>query len=212
MSDAAREARCRGHLEEAAEAHHAAARLLGRELAAAASLCEAALRGGRTVLVCGNGGSAAESQHFAAELTGRFRRERRGWSAIALTTDASALTAIGNDYGFAQIFARQVEALGRDGDVLVALSTSGTSANVIEAARRARAIGLSVIALTGAGPGPLGALADVAMAVPAASTARVQEVQLTLLHAMCDEIEAALAEGAPADPGSRSREASTPDA
>lgn len=152
------------------------------------------MRRGGAVLVCGNGGSAAESQHFAAELTGRFRRERRGWPAIALTTDSSALTAIGNDYGFAQVFARQVEAIGRPGDVLIAISTSGTSANIVEAARRARASGLSVVALTGPDAGAVGALADVVVAAPGASTARVQEVHLTVLHAMCDEIETALVE------------------
>lgn len=171
-----------------------AAEQLSAAVADAARLVEATVRRGGAVLVCGNGGSAAESQHFAAELTGRFRRERRGWPAIALTTDSSALTAIGNDYGFAQVFARQVEAIGRPGDVLIAISTSGTSANIVEAARRARASGLSVVALTGPDAGAVGALADVVVAAPGASTARVQEVHLTVLHAMCDEIEIALVE------------------
>lgn len=147
------------------------------------------------MLICGNGGSAAESQHFAAELTGRFRRERRGWPVVALTTDASALTSIGNDYGFAQVFARQVEALGRPGDVLIALSTSGESPNVIEAARKARVLGLSVVALTGSDAGTLGSCADLVVPVPAVSVARVQEVHLAVLHALCDEIEAALTDG-----------------
>jgi D-sedoheptulose 7-phosphate isomerase len=192
MVDADRAARCRRHLEEAADTHRDAASRLGEVLADAASLCEAALAGAGTVLVCGNGGSAAESQHFAAELTGRFRRERRGWPAVALTTDTSVLTAIANDYGYGLVFARQVEALGRPGDVLVAISTSGASENVLMAARRARALGLRVVAVTGPDPGPLGAEADVVVAAPGASTARVQEVHLSLLHALCDEVEAAL--------------------
>lgn len=150
--------------------------------------------------MCGNGGSAAESQHFAAELTGRFRRERRAWAAVALTTDSSALTAIANDYGFEQVFARQVEAVGRSGDVLLAISTSGASPNVLAAARRARALGVQVVALTGPDPGPLATDADVVIAAPGASTARVQEVHLTLLHAMCDELETALC-GAPESSG-----------
>jgi D-sedoheptulose 7-phosphate isomerase len=192
MGGDGRDARCRDHFEEAADTHRAAAGQLSAVVAAAAAVVEQALKRGGTVLVCGNGGSAAESQHFAAELTGRFRRERRGWPAVALTTDVSALTSIGNDYGFAQVFARQVEALGRPGDVLLALSTSGTSANIVEAARRARASGMSVVALTGPDAGAVGALADVVVAAPGTTTARVQEVHLTVLHAMCDEIEAAL--------------------
>jgi phosphoheptose isomerase len=198
MTDEGRAARCRQQLAEAADAHRAAAGTLGPAVAAAAAACEAALRGGGRVLVCGNGGSAAESQHFAAELTGRFRRERRGLPVVALTTDTSAVTAIANDYGFAEVFARQVEALGRRGDALVAISTSGRAANVVEAARRAKAAGLRVVAVTGPDAGPLGEQADVVVAVPAASTARVQEVHLTLLHAMCDEIEAALTGEPPA--------------
>lgn len=193
MADADRAARCRRHLEQAADTHRDAAAALGGVLAEAATLCETALAGNGTVLVCGNGGSAAESQHFAAELAGRFRRERRAWPAVALTTDTSVLTAVANDYGYALVFARQVEALGRPGDVLVAISTSGSSENVVAAARRARELGLRVIAVTGPDPGPLGAAADVVVAAPGASTAHVQEVHLSLLHAMCDEIEAALA-------------------
>ena len=194
MGEDGRDVRCRRHFDEAVETHRMAAAQLSAHVAAAATMVETALRRGGTVLLCGNGGSAAESQHFAAELTGRFRRERRGWPAVALTTDVSALTSIGNDYGFSQVFARQVEAIGRPGDVLIAISTSGTSANVVEAARRARESGLSVVALTGPDAGAVGALAHVVVAVPGASTARVQEVHLTVLHAMCDEIEAALVE------------------
>jgi len=190
--------RCRRHFEEALATLGEAAATLPASVARGVDRCEAALRSGRGLFICGNGGSAAESQHFAAELTGRFRRERRGWPVVALTTDTSALTAIANDYGFAQVFARQVEALGRPGDVLLVLSTSAASPNVVEAAARARAIGMTVVAITGPSSGPLGALADEVIAAPGASAARVQEVHLALLHAMCDEIEAALADGEPA--------------
>ena len=187
-----RVARCRRHFEEARDTLEAAVAILPASVARVAARCEAVLRGGGALLVCGNGGSAAESQHFAAELTGRFRRERRGWPVVALTTDSSALTAIANDYGFAQVFARQVEALGRPGDVLLVLSTSAASPNVVEAAAQAHAIGMAVVAVTGPTPGPLTDLADEVIAAPGASAARVQEVHLELLHAMCDEIEAAL--------------------
>lgn len=195
--------RCRRHFDEAVITLREAAATLPASVARAVDRCEAALRGGRGLFICGNGGSAAESQHFAAELTGRFRRERRGWPVVALTTDTSALTAIANDYGFAQVFARQVEALGRPGDVLLVLSTSAASLNVVEAAARARAIGMTVVAITGPSSGPLGALADEVIAAPGTSAARVQEVHLALLHAMCDEIEAALADGEPAAGGQK---------
>jgi D-sedoheptulose 7-phosphate isomerase len=185
--------RCRAHLLDAAAAQRdAAAGEMAEAVGLAVVRCEQALRAGGTVLVCGNGGSAAESQHFAAELTGRFRRDRRGWAAVALTTDSSALTSIANDYGFEQVFARQVEAVGRAGDVLLAISTSGTSPNVLAAARRARALGVQVVALTGPDAGPLATVADVVIAAPGGCTARVQEVHLTVLHAMCDELETAL--------------------
>jgi D-sedoheptulose 7-phosphate isomerase len=172
--------RCVEALETAAEVHRRAARVLAGNVSVAASRLSAALAGGNSVLVCGNGGSAAESQHFAAELTGRFKRERQAWPVIALTVDTSALTAIGNDYGFERVFARQVEAYGRTGDVLAA-------------ADAAHARGMAVIALTGAMAGPLGERADVVLAVPESDTARVQEVHLTVLHVLCDEIERALA-------------------
>jgi len=179
-------------LDETAEAHRRAGALIAADIASAASRMQAALDSGHKVLVCGNGGSAAESQHFAAELTGRFRRERRALAAIALSVDTSALTAIGNDYGFDQVFARQVEALGQAGDVLLAISTSGQSANVVLAARAARRAGVAVVALTGAVSGPLGQESDVVVAVPDDNTARVQEVQLSVLHLLCEEIERAL--------------------
>jgi len=144
------------------------------------------------VLVFGNGGSAAEAQHFAAELSGRFERDRRALAAVALTTDTSVLTAIGNDFGFDRVFARQVEALGRAGDVALAISTSGASPNVLEGVRAARAAGLVTVALTGRDGGPLGREVDVHVNVPHSSTARVQEAQLTLLHAICDLVERAV--------------------
>jgi D-sedoheptulose 7-phosphate isomerase len=156
---------------------------------AAADALRAALRAGRKVLVCGNGGSAADAQHFAAELVGRFTRERRAWPALALTTDTSALTAIGNDYGFDRVFARQVEAHGRPGDVLVGISTSGGSPNVLAAVETARARGLVTIGLTGRDGGALGRAVNVHLNVPSQSTARIQEVHITLLHVLCDLVE-----------------------
>lgn len=189
--------RCRQAFEAAAAAHRRAAPALSAPLSEAAALLGGTLARGGKLLVCGNGGSAAESQHFASELTGRFQRERRGLPAMALTVDTSALTAIANDYGFERVFARQVEALGRPGDALVAISTSGRSANVVQAAEAARAAGLAVIAVTGADPGRLGELATVTLAVPEPVTAHVQEVHLTLLHVLCDEIERALVQDAP---------------
>ena len=186
-------ARCLDAFDETAAALRRAAPVLVPGIARTITrICETLAAGGK-VLACGNGGSAAESQHFAAELSGRFRKERAAWPAMALTVDTSALTAIGNDYGFDRIFARQVEAFGRRGDVLLALSTSGRSANVVAAAQQAQALGLHVVALTGADAGPLAAVADEVIAVPESDTARVQEVHLTVLHVLCDEIERALA-------------------
>jgi phosphoheptose isomerase len=148
----------------------------------AATLLRDALRGGHKILLCGNGGSAADAQHIAAELVGRFVAERRPLPAIALTTDTSALTAIGNDYGFDAVFARQVEALGAAGDVLVAITTSGKSPNVVAAITAARARGMKVIALTGAKGGALVASSDAGVAVPSADTARIQECHITIGH------------------------------
>jgi D-sedoheptulose 7-phosphate isomerase len=156
---------------------------------ASVTMCRTALKAGARILFCGNGGSAADAQHAAAELTGRFRRERRGLPAIALTTDTSAITAIANDYGFDQIFARQVEALGRAGDVLIAISTSGESLNVLAATERAAALGIRTIALTGRDGGGLAALADVTLLVPATDTARIQEAHIFLLHSLCEAID-----------------------
>lgn len=155
----------------------------------AAELCRETLAAGGTVLAFGNGGSAAEAQHFATELSGRFLHERRALAALALTTDTSALTAIANDYGFERVFERQIEALGRPGDVAIAISTSGQSPNVVCALQAARARGLKTIALTGPGGGPLADAADVCIPVPGQLTPRVQEGQLTVLHLICDLVE-----------------------
>ena len=155
---------------------------------AAEAIVNALGRDGR-VLVFGNGGSAAEAQHFAAELSGRFERDRRALAAVALTTDTSVLTAIGNDYGFDRVFARQVEALGRRGDVAVAISTSGASPNAVEGLRTAGGLGMTRIALTGRDGGALGRQADIHVNVPETGTARIQEAQLTLIHILCDLVE-----------------------
>lgn len=149
----------------------------------------ASLRVGGKILWCGNGGSAGDAQHLAAELVGRFQRERRGLPSLALTTDSSTLTSIANDYGFAAVFARQVEALGAAGDVLVGISTSGNSENVICALRTAREQGLVTVAFTGVGGGKMAGLADHLFAVPSRVTARIQEAHILAGHMLCDWIE-----------------------
>jgi D-sedoheptulose 7-phosphate isomerase len=158
-------------------------------LEAIARLMSTALRSGGKILWCGNGGSAADAQHLAAELVGRFRRERRSLPSIALTTDTSILTAVANDYGYENVFARQVQALGRPGDVLVGLSTSGNSKNVICAANTAKAEGLFTIAFTGQGGGRMAELADHLFAVSSSDTARIQETHILAGHMLCDWIE-----------------------
>ncbi len=147
------------------------------------------LKMGYKILICGNGGSAADSQHFAAEIVGRFERERKGFPAIALTTDTSALTAIGNDYGFEHIFSRQVEALGQKGDILIGISTSGNSQNVIKAVEKAKELNLFTIGFLGKDGGKLKDLVDKAFIVESDNTARIQEVHLTLEHALCKIID-----------------------
>mgnify|MGYP003381989040 CR=1 FL=1 len=162
-------------------------------IAASDVLVECFKRGGK-VLICGNGGSAADSQHIAAELTGRFERPaRRALGAVALTTDTSALTAVANDIGFEEIFARQVDALGRAGDVLLALSTSGRSSNVVRATRRAASLRMTTIAITGPNSAELGAVADLVIATPGLSTARIQELHLTVGHLLCALVDEAFA-------------------
>ena len=187
--------RIRKQFEDSAELKRDAAEVLAGPIATAVERMTAALASDRKILVCGNGGSAADSQHLAAELIGRYERERPELAAIALTTDTSILTAVGNDYAFEQVFARQVRALGREGDVLVAISTSGNSPNVVAAVEVARERALVVIALTGRGGGRLGAMLgddDVHLCVPHDRTCRIQEVHLLILHCLCDGIDASL--------------------
>lgn len=169
----------------------------------ATALIRDVLKAGGKVLLCGNGGSAAQCQHIAAELTGRFRHESRpALAAISLTTDTSALTAVGNDFGFDEVFARQVEALGKEGDVLVALSTSGKSKNVLKAIEAARREGMSVVGLTGKGGGWMGdGGCHVLLKAPSMDTARVQECHLAILHAVCSSVEDAMFGGDSEDAG-----------
>jgi D-sedoheptulose 7-phosphate isomerase len=160
-----------------------------RALTAAGELLSGAVRGGGKVLLFGNGGSAADATHIAAELVGRFLAERRAVPALSLSDNASAVTAIGNDYGYDRVFARQVEAHAAEGDVAVGISTSGRSANVREGLAAARARGLATIALSGADAGPLRAVADVCIEVPSAETPRIQEAHTVVAHILCELIE-----------------------
>jgi D-sedoheptulose 7-phosphate isomerase len=157
-----------------------------------ASTIVGALRAGQKLLIAGNGGSAADAQHIAAEIVGRYKQDRPAYAAIALTTDTSALTAIANDYGFEQVFARQVEGLGQRGDVLLALSTSGRSPNILAALRTARERGLVTIGFTGSAGETLGALCDHLLVSPSNDTAIVQQIHLAVAHGICDEIEQTL--------------------
>lgn len=166
---------------------------LAAPIEAAVRLMAHSLMSGGKVMACGNGGSAADSQHFAAELLNRFEKERPPLAAIALTTDTSTLTSIANDYRYEDVFAKQIQALGRSGDVLLAISTSGNSPNVIEAIHVAHARGVRVVALTGRGGGKMTALLspdDIHLCVPAERTARIQEVHLLTIHCLCDGIDA----------------------
>ncbi len=160
-----------------------------QEIEQSGQLICSALGEGHKVLLCGNGGSAADAQHIAAELVGRYEDHRRAWPAIALTTDTSALTAVSNDYGYERVFARQVEALAIADDVLIAISTSGKSPNVIRAVELARSMGCRTIALTGAEGEPLSSLCDIAVVVPSERTSRVQEAHITIGHLWCEMIE-----------------------
>ena len=165
------------------------------EIEAAGSLIWDALKSGNKILLCGNGGSAADAQHIAAELVGRYEQERRAFPAISLTTDTSALTAVSNDYGYQEVFARQVAALAVAGDVLIAISTSGKSPSVVKAADQARAQGCKTIALTGCSGEPLTAHCDIAIVVPSDRTSRVQEAHITIGHLWCEIVDKILAEG-----------------
>jgi D-sedoheptulose 7-phosphate isomerase len=155
----------------------------------AVNLLHSALASGQKLLVCGNGGSAADAEHLCAELVGRFAMERAPLPAVALTTNTALLTAWSNDYRFDDVFARQIEALARPGDVALGISTSGNSTNVVNALRRARALGLKTIGLTGSGGGQLAPLCDVLLAVPLTETPRIQEVHLVTYHAICAALE-----------------------
>lgn len=164
---------------------------LSQDIEKACEMVIKTLKQGGKVLVCGNGGSAGDSQHFAAELTGRYKTERKALAGIALSTDTSALTAIGNDYGFDLVFARQVEALGAQGDLLVAISTSGNSSNVIKAIHSAKNIGMGVLGLSGKGGGMMGGLCDVNLIVPSDDTARIQENHIFFIHTICQAVDMA---------------------
>ena len=189
------EQRIEQHFIDSADLKYQAAQTLSKPIAAAISAILASVTSGGKVLACGNGGSAADAQHFAAEFVGRFERERPELGAIALTTDSSILTAIANDYDYAQIFAKQVRALGQPGDVLLAMSTSGNSGNVIAAIEAAHERDMTVVALTGRGGGKMNQLlrdTDVHVCVPNERTARIQEVHLLTIHCICDGVDTQL--------------------
>jgi D-sedoheptulose 7-phosphate isomerase len=195
QADPLLESRIAAHFNESAKLKSSAAAELAGPIARAAIVLAESLRGGGKALACGNGGSAADAQHFAAELVNRFERERPPLAAVALTTDTSTLTSIANDYAYQQIFAKQLRAIGRPGDALLAISTSGNSGNVIEAMRVAAELGIRVIALTGNGGGKMAALLgkdDVHICVPHKNTARIQEVHLLTLHCLCDALDVQL--------------------
>jgi D-sedoheptulose 7-phosphate isomerase len=177
---------------DSADLKYAAAEVLSRPIADAVSAVVGSITAGGKVLACGNGGSASDAQHFAAEFIGRFERERPGLAAIALTTDTSIITAIGNDYDFNSIYSKQVQALGQPGDVLIAITTSGNSGNVLAAVEAAHAKEMTVIAFTGRGGGKMRdklSETDVHICVPHERTARIQEVHILALHCLCDAVD-----------------------
>jgi len=176
-------------LRELAAAATRAADRMDADIARAATMVRDTVRGGGTLFFCGNGGSAADAQHLAAEYVVRYQRARRACAAVALTTDTSILTAAGNDMGFEHVFARQVQALARRGDLLVIHSTSGRSPNILEAARAARDKGVAVLAFTAGDGGPLRGLSDHAVVVPVSRTDRAQELHLCIEHAICELVE-----------------------
>ena len=186
------EKRVKKHFFDSIETKQKAATTMAEDIVRAINLMHQALSSEKKILACGNGGSAADAQHFAAELVGRFERERRELPAIALSTDSSILTAIANDYSYEVIFSKQVRALGQAGDVLLGISTSGNSANVIAAIEAAHLKGMSVIAFTGKDGGKIKNIlknSDVHLCVPADRTARIQETHLLLLHCLCDGVD-----------------------
>ena len=186
------QARTAQHFLDNIEVQQVAAKELPVTVAIAVLAMVECLNAGGKIMACGNGGSAADAQHFAAELMGRFERERRELAAVALTTDTSILTAVGNDYSYDQVFSKQVRGLGKSGDILLDITTSGNSKNVIKAVEAAQAMGIKVIALSGNGGGQLNkvlAANDLLLAAPSSRTARIQETHLVLLHALCDGID-----------------------
>lgn len=190
-----RQERIRGHFADSIAVKQASLASLPGAIDEAAGILVACIRAGGKVLSCGNGGSAGDAQHFSAELLNRFEMERPGLAAVALTTDSSTLTAVANDYAYEQIFSKQVAALGRPGDCLLAISTSGNSPNVVAAIDAAHEAGLSVVALTGNKGGKMAAQlrdGDCEIRVPAARTARIQEVHLVVIHCLCDALDQAL--------------------
>jgi len=185
-------ARASQHFLDSIAVKQAAEKILPEQVALGIVTMTNCLRAGGKVMACGNGGSAADAQHFAAELIGRFERERQELAAIALTTDTSILTAVGNDYSYDEIFAKQVRGLGKKGDILIGISTSGNSKNVVRAIEAAKKMGIQIIALTGNGGGKIASLLDandIHLCAPSSRTARIQETHLVLLHALCDGVD-----------------------
>jgi D-sedoheptulose 7-phosphate isomerase len=185
-------ARASQHFLDSIAVKQEAEKILPEQVARGIVAMTDCLRSGGKVMACGNGGSAADAQHFAAELIGRFERERQELAAIALTTDTSILTAVGNDYSYDEIFAKQVRGLGKKGDILIGISTSGNSKNVVKAIEAAKKMGIKIIALTGNGGGKIANLLDVDdihLCAPSTRTARIQETHLVLLHALCDGVD-----------------------
>jgi DnaA initiator-associating protein len=185
----------RKHINDSISTKLAVLELLPKTIASAGELLATCLKTGHKILTCGNGGSASDAQNFSSELLGRYLRERPGLPAIALSTDTSTLTAIANDYGYTQVFARQVQALGQPGDILVAISTSGNSENIIAAVQAARKIGMNTVALTGKDGGKLAAYlhqGDIEIRIPSDVTARIQEAHILVLHCLCEAIENSL--------------------
>ena len=185
-------ARASQHFLDSIAVKQAAEKILPEQVARGMVAMTDCLRAGGKVMACGNGGSAADAQHFAAELIGRFERERQELAAIALTTDTSILTAVGNDYSYDEIFAKQVRGLGKKGDILIGISTSGNSKNVLKAIEVAKKMGIKIIALTGNGGGKIASLLDaddIHLCAPSTRTARIQETHLVLLHALCDGVD-----------------------
>jgi D-sedoheptulose 7-phosphate isomerase len=176
-------------LNESADVKRRTAQTIGDEIARAGELLLNAYRSGAKSLIFGNGGSAADAQHYAAELVGRFGSERRALPALALNVNASTITSVGNDYGYDYVFVREVEAFGAPGDVAIAISTSGNSPNVLAAIERARQLGLTVIGLTGKGGGKMKELCDLCVVVPSDSTPRIQETHITIIHIWCNMID-----------------------